>query len=458
MHPSPAVPHVLWSLPFAALLLAIAIFPLIPKVAHWWEHHHNKLLLGLALGGVVLGYYTFRGYGLQGNGEHPTAPGIPTLLTVVEHAMFEDYAPFMVLLFSLYTIAGGLHLTGWIPPRPIVNAFILALGACLASVIGTTGASMILISPLVDANRSRKYVTHTVVFFIFLVSNIGGLLTPLGDPPLFLGYLQGVPFGWTLRLWRTWLMAGGIVLAIYYIVERFLYARETPAAEAAVIGPRAPVKIRGMINFVWLIGVVLSVALIVPKQPLPGTNIIVASFAREAVMLSLVGLSILTTPKGLKNDAGFTYGAMIEVACLFLGIFLTMRVPIEILQVKGPSLGLDTPRDFFWTCGALSSVLDNAPTYMVFFETARSLPVTGHEALPLLTGTGSPIRADLLAAISCGAVLMGANTYIGNGPNLMVKSIAEARGVKMPGFFAYMGYSMLVLIPVFALVSWRFFS
>lgn len=445
------MPHILWCLPFASLLAAIAVLPLLPKVSHWWEHHHNKLATGLILGGVVVGYYGLRGYGLSHEG-HTTPAGWPTVAAVLEHAVVDDYAPFVILLFSLYTIAGGIHLRGSIPPRPVVNTAILALGTVLASVIGTTGASMLLIVPLLDANRPRKRVTHTVVFFIFLVANFGGLLTPLGDPPLFLGYLQGVPFTWTLRLWRPWLVASGLVLAIYYVWDRLAYARE-PSLQPVSWGRP---ELRGAINLLWLSGVVLSVAFLVPGRAFPGTDVTVARFARECVMLSLVGLSIATTPRGLKNDVGFSYGAMIEVACLFLGVFLTMRVPIEILQTRGAALGLTTPGQFFWTCGALSGVLDNAPTYMVFFEAARSLPPGAHDVLQL--GGGPPIRQDLLAAVSCGAVLMGAASYIGNGPNLMVKSIAESRGVKMPGFFGYILYSAAVLAPVYALIWWRFFS
>ena len=445
------MPNPLWCLPFAALLTAIAVLPLLPKVSHWWEHHHNKLATSLILGGVVVGYYGLRGYGLSVEG-HTTASGWPTVAAVVKHAVADDYAPFVILLFSLYTIAGGLHLRGSIPPRPVVNTAILALGTLLASLIGTTGASMLLIVPLLDANRSRSRMTHTVVFFIFLVSNFGGLLTPLGDPPLFLGYLQGVPFTWTLGLWRPWLVGCGLVLSIYYVWERLAFARE-PSVQPVALGP---LELRGAINLLWLVGVVLSVAFLVPGRAIPGTDRVTPNFAREAVMLALVGLSIATTPRGLKDDSGFTYGAMIEVACLFLGVFLTMRVPIEILQTRGASLGLTTPGQFFWTCGALSGILDNAPTYMVFFETARSLPPGGHAVLPL--GGGTAIRQDLLAAVSCGSVFMGAASYIGNGPNLMVKSIAEARGVKMPGFFGYIVISGVVLVPVYTLIWWQFFS
>jgi Na+/H+ antiporter NhaD/arsenite permease-like protein len=449
------VPSVFWTLPFALLLIAIAVLPAVPKLSHWWEHHLHKLYVGLAFGVVVLGYYYLRGYGLRGHGHTPAvAAGLPTFLAVFEHAVFEEYAPFVVLLFSLYTIAGGMRLQGTITPRPWVNTAILALGTALASLVGTTGASMILIVPLVDANRTRKHVVHTIVFFIFLVSNIGGLLTPLGDPPLFLGYLQGVPFFWTMRLFPIWLVTSIIVLCVYFVWDRIAYSREILSSPLN----HQSIRLHGAINLLWLLGVVLSVGFIVPGNPLPGTQVTVPTFVREALMLTLVGLSLWTTPKSLKAESGFTYGAILEVACLFLGIFMTMRVPLEILQARGEALGLSRPGQFFWTCGALSSVLDNAPTYMVFFETARSLPAGNLGGLALPLASGEPIREDLLAAISCGAVLMGALSYIGNGPNLLVKSIAEARGVKMPGFFGYMAYSAAVLVPVFVVVSLRFFS
>ncbi len=446
-------PHILWALPFAMLLMAIAIFPLVPRLNHWWERHHNRLILGLTLGLAVLVYYGSRGYGLGGGHGPPTEPGWPTVRAVVERAILDDYAPFLILLFSLYTIAGGIHLIGDPSPRPAFNTAILALGGLLASVVGTTGASMLLIAPLVDANRQRTRVTHTVVFFIFIVSNIGGALMPLGDPPLFLGYLQGVPFAWTLGLWRPWLLCLGLLLAVYYAWDRVAYARETAPVAT---GPRTPLRVRGAINLAWLAGVVAAVAFVVPGRPLVGTGIVVPAFLREGIMLALVGLSLRTTPLGLKNDSGFTYDAIVEVAALFLGVFLTIQVPLEILQARGPRLGLNSPLAFFWACGGLSGVLDNAPTYLVFFEAARNLPAGDHAVLRLTDGT--VIRADLLSAISVSSVFLGALTYLGNGPNLMVRSIAEARGVRMPGVFGSMAYSVTILIPLFAAVSWWFFT
>jgi Na+/H+ antiporter NhaD/arsenite permease-like protein len=437
-------------LPFGALLLAIAVLPLVPVARHWWERNWFKLAVGLGLGSVVLLHYALRDYGYHG-----ADAGWPTVLAVLEHALLRDYVPFMVLLGSLFVISGGLQLKGDFRALPSVNTGILAAGAFLASLIGTTGASMVLIRPLLQTNRDREHVRHTVVFFIFLVSNVGGCLLPTGDPPLFLGYLNGVPFHWTLSLVGPWLFSVLSLLLVYYLWDRRAYRRETREHLADDRRHDSPPRLHGGINLVWLLGVILAVALIVPGRPLPGTDIVAVDYAREAVMLVLLALSLVTTRKGLRKETEYSNAAILEVAALFVGIFLTMQVPIEILQSRGASLGLTTPTHFFWATGVLSSVLDNAPTYLVFFETARSLPSSAGSGLVVLID-GS-IRHDLLAAVSLGAVFMGANTYIGNAPNLMVKLIAEQRRVKMPGFFGYMAYSGCVLIPLFALVSALFF-
>ncbi len=445
------VPDLIWCLPFALLLLTIAVFPLVPRVHHWWERNVSKLIVAVVLGGLVLGHYATRGFGF-----HEAAAGMESVQGVLGHAMVADYVPFMMLLLSLYVIAGGLQLRGDLLAVPRVNTSFLAIGALLASVVGTTGASMVLIRPLLQTNRDRKQVVHTVVFFIFLVSNIGGSLLPLGDPPLFLGYLKGVPFFWTLGLWKPWAFCVVVLLGVYYLLERFvLFPRE--AADQLRIEREhfEPLKVRGMVNFIWLLGVVAAVAGMVPGKVLPGTSWVVPTHAREAVLLGLAGLSLLTTPRGLRRENLFGYGAIVEVAVLFLGIFLTMQVPIEILQAQGPRLGLSDPTHFFWSTGLLSSFLDNAPTYLVFFETAQSLPAEASGAM-LALGGGGQVSDALLRAISLGAVFMGANTYIGNGPNFMVKSIAESQGVKMPGFFRYMLWSGAVLIPLFVAVNLLF--
>jgi Na+/H+ antiporter NhaD/arsenite permease-like protein len=444
-----AVPAPGWCVPFVLLLLAVAILPLTPGLSHWWEKNRNKLALGVGLGLVVLGYY-----GLRPAGPPGTLAGWPAVVAVLRKAVLHEFVPFIALLFSLYVIAGGLQLKGDLRARPAVNTAFLAIGAGLASLIGTTGASMVLIRPLLQTNRERTRTVHTVVFFIFLVSNVGGSLLPIGDPPLFLGYLQGVPFFWTLHLLRPWLFCVGALLAIYFVWDSLAYRREPAAAIALDEARRSPLRLHGGRNLLLLLGVVLAVAAIVPGRPLPGTSWTVPEFLREAILLGLAGASLATTPRGLRAETEFTYQAILEVAALFLGIFLTMQVPIEILQARGPELGLTGPRQFFWASGLLSSVLDNAPTYLVFFETARSLPAAS--GVPLLSLGGSAIRPDLLLAISMGSVFMGANTYIGNGPNFMVKSIAEHRGVRMPSFFGYMAYSVLVLLPLFAVASWLF--
>jgi Na+/H+ antiporter NhaD/arsenite permease-like protein len=445
------VPHVLWSTPFVLLLLAIAVLPLVPVAHHWWERNSIKLLVGLVLSAAVLAHYGWRGYGAHG-----AAPGGATVVAVLEHAILRDFVPFLILLFSLYVIAGGLQLKGHLHASPAVNTAMLGAGAVLASLIGTTGASMVLIRPLLQTNRDREHVRHTVVFFIFLVSNIGGCLLPTGDPPLFMGYLSGVPFGWTLKLAGPWLFCIATLLAVYFVWDRLALARETRTHLADEARHLSPLRLHGTINLLWLLGVVLAIALIIPGRPLPGTDIVVRDFVREGVLLVLTALSLATTPRGLRKDTEFSHAAMIEVACLFFGIFLTMQVPIEILQRRGAALNLTTPSHYFWATGLLSSFLDNTPTYLVFFETARSL-TPAHSSPGLVGLLEGAIRPDLLAAISLGAVFMGANTYIGNAPNLMVKLIAEQRQVAMPGFFGYMLYSVGVLIPLFALTSFLFF-
>lgn len=440
----------LWSIPFAVILLCIALLPLIHATEHWWEHNRSKLMVSGALALLVCGYYLFRAQGFH------AAPGMASLGTVLHHAVVADYIPFIVLLFSLYTISGGIRLTGDVPAHTGTNALILLLGALLASFIGTTGASMVLIRPLLQINSERKHVKHTVIFFIFLVSNIGGSLLPVGDPPLFLGYLKGVPFLWTLKLWPAWLTCTAILLAVYWALDTYFYKKEDKASIQLDESTLEPLRLQGKLNFLLLAGVVLAVGILVPGRAFPGTSWTIPDHLREVVQLALCGLSMLLTPKQVRKDNQFNFTAIGEVACLFIGIFITMQVPIELLHMKGAELGLSGPASFFWATGALSSFLDNAPTYVVFFETAKILPVApGTELLPLVGGAQVPVA--LLKAISLGAVFMGANTYIGNGPNFLVKSIAENRGVKMPSFFGYMAWSGAILIPTFILVTVIFF-
>ncbi len=447
------IPHWVWTLPFAVLLILIATLPLVRAAHHWWENNLTKLMVGLVLGLIVLVYYAAREFGFHG-----TPTGWPTIRAVLQHAVLDDYVPFIVLLFSLYVIAGGLQVRGDLLALPAVNTGILALGAVMASFVGTTGASMVLIRPLLHTNRDRTHVVHTVVFFIFLVSNIGGCLLPIGDPPLFLGYLKGVPFFWTFHLILPWAFCLVALLLIYYLWDRFYaFPREPKPIMRLEEQHFSPLRLHGKVNLLYLLGVVASVAFIVPGKPLlPGGAWVVPAFVREAIMLVLAVASLASTPRGLRKEVQFNYAAIAEVAALFLGIFLTMQVPIEILQAEGKNLPLHHPWHFFWATGLLSSVLDNAPTYLVFFESARSLGAPSGEFMTLLDG--SQIGFGLVKAISLGAVFMGANTYIGNGPNFMVKSIAEGHGVRMPSFFGYMKYSLAVLLPVFAVVTWLFFS
>lgn len=448
---APSVPSLLfWSLPFAALLLCIALLPLIHATAHWWEHNSSKLTVSGALAVLVCGFYLMRAQGFHGD------PGLSSVLTMLNHSVIGDYIPFIVLLFSLYTISGGIRLTGDVPAHTSTNTVILFIGAMLASFIGTTGASMVLIRPLLQINSERKHVKHTVIFFIFLVSNVGGSLLPVGDPPLFLGYLKGVPFLWTLQLWPVWLTCVALLLAIYWVLDSYYHKKEDQASLQFDETNREPLRLEGKINLLLLTGVVFAVGILVPGREFPGTSLLIPNYLREIVQLALCGLSMVLTSKQLRADNQFNFTAIGEVACLFIGIFITMQVPIELLHIKGPELGLTMPAHFFWASGSLSSFLDNAPTYVVFFETAKTLPVVPGVEMLQLPG-GAQISVPLLKAIALGSVFMGANTYIGNGPNFLVKSIAEDRGVKMPSFFGYMAYSGAILIPTFILVTFIFF-
>jgi len=431
--------------PFVALLGAIALLPLIPRTRHWWESNLNRLIVALGAAVATLGYYVFI-----------AQVGPEGILTVLEHAVLDEYIPFIVLLFSLYVIAGGIALRGNLPAHPSTNTAILGVGTAIASFIGTTGASMLLIRPLLQTNRERRYKVHTVVFFIFLVSNVGGTLLPIGDPPLFLGYLMGVPFFWTFNLWIEWLFCSLLLIGIYWIWDLRLYRQEREVDVLRDETVRQPLRLDGQANFLWLLGVVLSVAFVVPGKPFPGLGFTVFPFLRELLMLAFVGVSLATTPSKVRERNRFTYHAIFEVAALFIGIFIAMQVPIEVLNARGEALGLTRPWHYFWATGSLSSVLDNAPTYVVFFKTAEAI-TTPDAPAALALADGGFIRENLLVAISLGAVFMGAMTYIGNGPNFMVKAIAEEEGVRMPSFFGFVvRYSLPVLVPVFALVTWIF--
>jgi Na+/H+ antiporter NhaD/arsenite permease-like protein len=401
-------------LPFAVMLLAIAVCPL--WVPHWWASNRNKLIASAVLGLPVLVFYGVR---------HPA--------TLVHTA--EDYVSFIILLAGLFVISGGILLRGDLVATPATNTGFLALGGVLASFVGTTGASMLLVRPLLQTNSERTRVKHTVVFFIFIVSNLGGMLTPLGDPPLFLGYLAGVPFTWTFRLWPHWGLMLVVLLAVFFVYDSVQFSREPLAAMRRDRSHVEPLAVRGGLNAAWLVGVVLAVAVL--QAPW-----------REMVIVVLAAISLKFTPGRIRRDNGFSSGPMVEVAVLFAGIFLTMIPALDLLRLRGDELGVRAPWQFFWASGALSSFLDNAPTYLTFLALGQGLRLPGEVV-------GVP--AAILAAISVGSVAMGANTYIGNAPNFMVKAIAEEAGVKMPSFFGYMLYSGTILLPLFVVVTVVFF-
>jgi Na+/H+ antiporter NhaD/arsenite permease-like protein len=460
IHEAGAPPPIWTVLPFCLLLGAIAAFPLIPAMAHWWESNLHRFYVAAGLGLVTLAYYTLmhrEAIDLHWPAHSVVAPqsGVQTAFfgTVLANAILSEFIPFIVLLFSLYTIAGGIRITGDLQADPLTNAAFMAVGGLLASLIGTTGAAMLLIRPLLETNRERKHVAHTVIFFIFIVCNCGGCLLPIGDPPLFLGYLQGVSFLWTLSLWKEWAFVCGMLLATYFLMDKLVFhRRETLSDIARDIAQTRSLRFSGLgINGALLIGIVLAVALLDPTKAVPGTNWHPWMYLREIVQLLLVAASLLLGPAQPRRENGFNFAAIIEVAALFIGIFICMQPALDILRANGSYLvehyNMGPPK-FYWASGALSSFLDNAPTYLVFFQTAK-----GESAA---VGPTAGVDALILTAISLGSVFGGAMTYIGNGPNFMVKAIAESSGVKMPSFFGYMVYSCLILLPILALNAWIF--
>ncbi len=403
-------PSPIAALPFLVMLLTIAVAPLLAP--HWWERNLNKLLVGLVLAAPVVALYAVRD------------PG------ALRHTV-EEYAGFLTVLAGLYVVAGGIRITGDVEATPLTNTGFLAVGSVLASCVGTTGAAMLLIRPLLETNAERRRVTHTVVFFIFSVANIGGMLTPLGDPPLLLGYLQGVPFTWTFRLWPQWAALTVAVLLVYFVWDTFAHRRESAVSLRRDRRTQRAFRVEGRLNFLWLGGVVAAV-------------VWVGSPWRELAIVALGAASVWLTPAGLRRANRFSTGPIVEVAVVFLGLFLTMMPALDLLRARAGELGVQAPWQFFWATGLLSSVLDNAPTYLAF--------------LALAQGLGGPaevvgVSHAVLEAISVGAVAMGANTYIGNAPNFMVRAIAEEAGVAMPSFAGYVLYSTAILLPLFALVT-----
>jgi Na+/H+ antiporter NhaD/arsenite permease-like protein len=361
-----------------------------------------------------------------------------------------DYFSFIVLLGSLFVISGGIYIKGEFAGTPLSNTAFLGIGAVLSNLIGTTGASMLLIRPYLRANRKRENKAHLAVFFIFIVSNIGGLLTPLGDPPLFLGFLRGVPFQWTLSLLPIWLTAVGIVLVVFNLYDQYIFVREdveTPGALAEEVQPRRRLHIQGKRNFLFLAGVMMAA--------IASGSLAWPRGIQELIMISMAVASWVTTPRKIHEENHFHFHPILEVAAVFAGIFITMIPALEILRTHSTNLGFQKPWQYFWMSGALSSFLDNAPTYLTF--TSMALGLVGAKTESLSALLHSDLGMSLLRAVSTGSVFMGANSYIGNGPNFMVKSIAEHHRIEMPSFGRYMLYSLAVLIPTFVVVNLIFF-
>jgi Na+/H+ antiporter NhaD/arsenite permease-like protein len=413
--------------PFVVLLLCIAVLPLAAE--HWWHDNRNKALVAFPLAVIVAIYLVTLGQ-----------PGVDALV----HELAE-YFSFIVLLWSLYTISGGIVIEGDFRGTPANNAILLLIGTCLASFIGTTGASMLLIRPFLRMNRGRKRTAHLPVFFIFMVSNTGGLLTPLGDPPLFLGFLKGVDFFWPMQnLKFEWLIVNGLLLVVFFVWDTLaVRVEELPPLTADA----KPLRVQGLPGFALLAGVLGAV---VSKGYLVGTAL-EPFFLPEIAQIAFGVSSLAVTPGTLRQANRFSWVPIVEVAVLFIGIFVAMVPALELLKLNGDKLTLTAPWQYFWLTGGLSSCLDNAPTYVTFGTLAAGPGASDFSVLM------SAEKADVLAAISCGAVFMGALTYIGNGPNFMVKAMAEEDGYKMPSFFGYMVYSILVLVPVFAVVTFVLF-
>ena len=440
----------LWScIPFACMLLSIALFPLLAP--QFWHHHFGKVsaFWAISLGLPFLIVYK------------------AVALHEILHIVLADYVPFIILLWALFTVSGGILLRGTLRGTPMINTILILIGTVLASWMGTTGAAMLLIRPFLRANDYRKNRTFMVVFFIFLVANIGGSLTPLGDPPLFLGFLHGVSFFWTFKIMPHMLFTAIILLVIYFFLDSYYYRKEGLTSAPPEEGVKEPLKLEGIHNFLFLGGVVGSVLMsgVVDWGEINtfGIHRALQDWVRDGLLILMGVLSLITTQKKLREDNEFTWFPIIEVAYLFIGIFITMVPCLLLLKagVKG-ELGfliaaVKEPVHYFWVTGILSSFLDNAPTYLTFFNTALGSfypGMTEAQAVPLLMTE----NAIFLKAISAGAVFFGANTYIGNAPNFMVRSISEEAGTPMPSFFGYMlKYSIVFLVPVFVVVTLIFF-
>jgi Na+/H+ antiporter NhaD/arsenite permease-like protein len=436
-----------WALPFVGMLLSIALLPLVAwKI---WHRHYGKVAVGWAIAMLV---------------PLSVAYGPAAAFDLALHSLLLEYLPFIIFIGTLYVVAGGIHVRGNLHGSPGLNTAILAIGAVLASWMGTTGAAMLLIRPLIRANDNRHYRVHTIVFFIFIVANCGGSLTPLGDPPLFLGFLKGVDFFWTMKhmIVPTAFLVG-MLLVLFYLIDLVLYRRDVAMGLKRDPTPDTPLRIEGRRNFLFLAAVVAAVLMSGLWKSgvsvnVAGNELPLEGLLRDALFIVIAALSLKFTPQATRRHNHFSWDPIAEVAKLFFGIFITMAPVLLMLKAGTAGAFADLVRlvtdpqgepidtMYFWLTGSLSSFLDNAPTYLVFFNLA------GGEAQHLMT-----TLAPTLTAISAGAVFMGANTYIGNAPNFMVKAIAEERGIRMPSFFGYMLWSGLILIPLFALMTVVFF-
>ena len=430
--------HSAWSMiPFGLMLLAIAVAPLLAE--HWWESNKHKLTVALFL-------------------------GVPTAICLImggmmhelEHQLFGDYVPFIILLLALYVVTGGIHVSGDIKATPWVNTSFLGLGWLLASIMGTTGAAMLLIRPLITTNKQREHKVHTILFFIALCANCGGLLTPLGDPPLFMLFLRGAEFSWFMSMWAPWLFTGALLMGIYFVWDTICYKKEHAQALQADHEQQVPLVFKGKHNFLYLVGIVLTVAFInsgtIPEMANPHAPMWLR-YLREIVLLSLTLGSLYTTKRNVRYGMNkFSWAPIMEVAVLFLGIFTTMTPALAYLNANAASLGLDATWQFYYSTGLLSSFLDNTPTAVAFHSVATGL--TPDQIAVFGGDMMAGVPEILLKAICLGSVFFGAMTYIGNGPNFMVKAIAEENGIKMPSFFGYMlKFSLVVLLPVYILVQ-----
>lgn len=419
-----------WMLiPFAVQLLCIAVLPLT-KLEKWWEHNLNKLIVSLLLGVPVGLWLCLNGMSHE-----------------LEHQMIYDYVPFILLLMALFVTTGGICIRGDLKATPTTNTLILALGWVLASFMGTTGAAMLLIRLLLQTISQRQHKAHTVMFFIAIVANCGGLLTPLGDPPLFLLFQKGAPFGWFMHMLPEWLTTGALLLAIYWIIDNHYYRKEPWHLLSADHREQAPITVTGLINIVWLLCVIAS-TMFINKTYIPQMGAADAPWylrlLREWAFLAIIVLSVVTTRRQVRQDNNFSWTPILEVVCVFCGIFATMT-PALMFMEQHP-LPVNHPWQFVYATGLWSAFLDNAPTAMVFHAAATTMPVVGQAV--------AGISEIYLKAICMGAVFFGSMTYIGNGPNFMVKSIAEESGVKMPSFFGYMlKFSLVILLPVYIIVQ-----